>query len=216
VTLDLPSLASVCSALAVLGLLFAERQRSQVGKWLTKPLASCGFLAVAWLSGALEHAYGQRLMLGLVLCALGDVLLIPLGTGRVFLAGITSFALGHAAYAWAFSARDQHLVAGVLGLAGVLVVVALTLRWLRPHLPREMQLPVRGYMAVIACMVAAAVSTSAATGQPAIAIGAVAFALSYLSVASDRFVQPRLINLLWGLPLYYLAQVLLALSAKLP
>lgn len=211
-TLDPPSLASVCTAIAVLGLLFAEWQRSQVGKWLTKPLASCGFLAIAWLSGALEHAYGQRLMLGLVLCALGDVLLIPLGTGRVFLAGITSFALGHAAYAWAFSARALHLVAGVLGLAGMLVVVALTLRWLRQHLPREMQLPVRGYMAVIACMVAAAVSIS----EPVIAIGAIAFALSDLSVASDRFVQPRLLNLLWGLPLYYFAQVLLALSTKHP
>lgn len=78
-----------------------------------------------------------------------------------------------------------------------------------------MRAPVHVYMAVIACMVAAAVSGSAHTGDGALAVGAVAFALSDLSVARERFVRPQLINLLWGLPLYYFAQVVLAVSAAL-
>lgn len=208
-----PAVAAVFTALAVLGLLIAESRGSQVGKWLTKPAASCGFLVVAVLVGALEHSYGQRVFAGLVLCAVGDVLLIPRGNGRMFLLGIGSFALGHVLYAWAFAARGVEVLAGLLGLCGMILVVVLVLRWLGPQLPADMRAPVRVYMAVIACMVAAAVSGSAHTGDSALAFGAVAFALSDLSVARERFVRPQLINLLWGLPLYYFAQVVLAVSA---
>jgi uncharacterized membrane protein YhhN len=65
--------------------------------WIAKPLASLGFLAAACAAGALESSYGQTVLLGLVACALGDVLLVPRGAGAAFLAGMGSFALGHAA-----------------------------------------------------------------------------------------------------------------------
>jgi uncharacterized membrane protein YhhN len=45
-----------------------------------------------------------------------------------------------------------------------------------------------------------------------ILIGALAFFLSDLSVARNRFVAPGFVNRLWGLPLYYAAQLLLASS----
>jgi uncharacterized membrane protein YhhN len=211
-TLDAKSLAAALTALAVVGLLLAERSRSQPGKWLAKPAASCGFLAVAWLAGAPQHSYGQTMLVGLALCALGDVLLIPLGTGAAFLCGIASFALGHAVYACAFLMRSVHVVASSLALVGMLGVVIVVLRWLGPRLPADMRLPVRVYMAVIASMVAAAVGVGASTGETSIAIGAVAFAVSDLSVARDRFVRAELQNVLWGLPLYYFAQLLLAFS----
>ena len=41
---------------------------------------------------------------------------------------------------------------------------------------------------------------------------AVAFYLSDVSVARDRFVAPGFGNRIWGLPLYYAAQLLFALS----
>jgi uncharacterized membrane protein YhhN len=44
--------------------------------------------------------------------------------------------------------------------------------------------------------------------------GAVAFYLSDLSVANDRFVHESFFNKLWGLPLYYAAQILLAASVR--
>jgi uncharacterized membrane protein YhhN len=92
-------------------------------------------------------------------------------------------------------------------------VVAFTLRWLQPHLPPDMRVPVRVYMLVIAVMVAAAVGTSVATGDLRIAAGAIAFAISDLSVARERFVRPSFGNLLWGLPLYYTAQVVFAFAS---
>ena len=45
--------------------------------------------------------------------------------------------------------------------------------------------------------------------------GAVLFAVSDISVARDQFVRPAFINRLWGLPLYYAAQLLLAGSVSL-
>ena len=92
-------------------------------------------------------------------------------------------------------------------------VVTFTLRWLDPHLPPDMRVPVRVYMVVIAAMVAAAVGTSAASGDLRIAAGAIAFAVSDLSVARDRFVRPSFTNVAWGLPLYYVAQVVLAFAS---
>ena len=45
-----------------------------------------------------------------------------------------------------------------------------------------------------------------------IPLGAVAFFLSDLAVARDRFVAKGWVNRVWGLPLYYFGQVLLATS----
>jgi hypothetical protein len=48
--------------------------------------------------------------------------------------------------------------------------------------------------------------------KAAVMTAAVAFYLSDVSVARDRFVAPGFGNRIWGLPLYYGAQVLFALS----
>jgi uncharacterized membrane protein YhhN len=206
-------LAAACTMVAVFGLLIAEHRGSRLGVWICKPLASLGFIAVAVSFGAAASAYGRCLQLGLGLCALGDVCLIPRANGKAFLIGIGSFALAHAVYAWAFFGRGVAL--GVSVVAGVVMlgVVFVTLRWLRGHLPADMQVPVRVYMAVIALMVALALGASVATGDPCIGAGAAAFAASDLSVARERFVRPSFINLHWGLPLYYIAQLLLAWTA---
>jgi uncharacterized membrane protein YhhN len=203
------SVAAACTALAVLLLLIAERAGSRVGVWLSKPAASLGFVAVAWLSPH-SGAYPAWMRAALIACALGDLLLIPAGTGPLFLAGTAVFALGHAGYAAAFWTRGPVLWLSALGAAGMLVAARATLRWLGPHLLPPLAAAVRGYIAVIAIMVALALGAAAATGDVRIAAGALAFALSDLSVARDRFVRPGFDNLLWGLPLYYAAQLTLA------
>jgi uncharacterized membrane protein YhhN len=206
-------LAAAATLAAVCLLLAAERTRARRGVWLWKPLASLGFLAVAVLGPSAPTPFGHALLAGLVLCAAGDVLLIPEGQGAPFLAGIGCFALGHLAYALGFAAQGVALGAGALGLCAMALVLGLTLHWLAPHLPRALGIPVRVYMLVIAAMVASAVSCSAATGDLRIAVGAVAFAISDLSVARERFVRPSFGNLSWGLPLYYAAQMLIAWSS---
>jgi uncharacterized membrane protein YhhN len=194
-------------------LLIAERTGSRLGVWLAKPAASVGFVTFAWLGDAAATPYGRALLVALVLCALGDVLLIPRATGIAFLAGMLGFALGHGVYAWAFQLRDTHWWSAWLGLAAIGLIVGLTLRWLGPHLPAEMRWPIRIYMLVIALMVALAIGSSVGTGDLRLGLGAIAFAASDLSVARERFVRPAFGNLLWGLPLYYAAQLVLGWSA---
>jgi uncharacterized membrane protein YhhN len=75
-----------------------------------------------------------------------------------------------------------------------------------------MRMPVQAYFAVIATMTALACAVTVAGATPLVALGAIAFTVSDISVARDRFVQRGFFNRVWGLPLYYFAQVLLALS----
>jgi uncharacterized membrane protein YhhN len=209
------SLSIFACALAVAGLLVAERFGSQAGKWLTKPVASLAFIGVAIASGAAASQYGQLIMLGLALCLLGDVLLIPDHRPGIFRLGVFAFLCGHLAFAAAF--LTQPLEWRSLALAAVVLAVALwrVWRWLSPSLPADMRVPVQAYFAVIASMTALACAVTGAGATPLVALGAIAFTASDISVARDRFVTPGFVNRVWGLPLYYLAQVLLALSPAL-
>jgi hypothetical protein len=56
----------------------------------------------------------------------------------------------------------------------------------------------------------------AAGGGWSLGLAAVAFYLSDISVARDRFAQAGFGNRLWGLPLYYLAQLLFAFASGSP
>jgi uncharacterized membrane protein YhhN len=211
----MPSLSIVPIAVTtcfVIALLVAERRASQRGVWIAKPLASLGFVWVACVSGPTGSPYGEFVLLALIACALGDVLLITKGSGPAFLAGMAAFALGHAGFAAAFWQRSIDPIATAVAAVLMIGVVLVTLRWLAPRLPADMRIPIRVYMAIISVMVALAVGASVANGSPWMAVGAIAFAASDLSVARERFVQPAFGNLLWGLPLYYAGQLVLAVS----
>ncbi len=109
-------------AVAVAGLLWAEYRGSRKGLWLTKPLASLAFIWAGVAAGALESTYGQWVLAGLVLCLLGDVLLIPLERPAVFRAGVFAFLAGHVAYSAAFLTQPLDGF-GLVGGAILLVVV---------------------------------------------------------------------------------------------
>ena len=203
--------AVLCTA-AVIGLLVAEHRGSQRGRWLTKPVATAAFIWAGLVAGALDSTYGQLLMLGLVLCLAGDVLLIPQDRPAVFRAGVFAFLFGHVAYSAAFLTRPLGVTGLVLGGVLLTVVVVVVLRWLGRSLPVDMVWPVRAYLVVIGVMTALACGVTAAGGPLALAIGALAFTASDVSVARDRFVKHDFANRAWGLPLYYAAQFLIAMS----
>ena len=113
-------------AVAVAGLLWAELRGSRAGLWLAKPVASLAFLWVALAMGALETSYGQLVLLGLVLCLLGDLLLIPLERPTVFRAGVFAFLAGHLAYSAAFLTRPLDPLG--LAVGAVLLAIGLLLR----------------------------------------------------------------------------------------
>jgi uncharacterized membrane protein YhhN len=196
------------TAAAVLVLLALEAVASR-WRLVAKMLASSGFIAVALLGGTSESSFGRCIPVGLALSWSGDLLL---GIPRAFLGGLAAFLLAHVAYSAGFLVRGT---GGEMAVAGLVVIVsaAAAWRWLRPHLDDGMRTPVAAYVVVISVMVILSVGAASASGDWRIALGAAAFFLSDLAVARDRFVSAGIVNRVWGLPLYYAGQVLLALAA---
>ncbi len=196
----------------VAALLVAEARRSPAGLWVTKPLAAAVYIAIALAAGATGSAYGWAILAALVLSWWGDVLLIPKDRPGVFRAGILAFLAGHLAFAVAFLIRGVSPGALVIAL-GLMAIPAVTVHhWLADKVPAELKPAVVAYIGVISVMFALAVATHAREPSLLIVAGAALFWLSDIFVARDRFVQPGFVNRLIGLPLYFTAQVLLALS----
>jgi uncharacterized membrane protein YhhN len=200
---------------ALVALLAAESRGFAPGRWIAKPLASTGFVLAALAAGGLGTGYGRIVVAGLVLCWLGDLLLIP-HDSRSFRLGIASFLLGHVAFIAAFVLRGVAPLGAALSLLGVVPAAALALRWLAPHVPPNFRLPVRAYVLAISLMVVCAAGTVAARWDAVLLAGALLFYVSDLCVARDRFVAPGFPNRAIGLPLYYAATLLLAATVRAP
>ena len=195
--------------IAVAALLVAEFRGAGVGVWVAKPLASSGFVAASLAAGVPASAYGRSVLGALLLCWLGDLLLIPRARAA-FLGGLVSFLFGHVAFALAFARRGLAPGVFALALAAALAAGFAFLRYAEPHVPAALRAPVRLYVAALSLMLACATGTVAKAGAPAILLGAVLFWLSDFAVARDRFISPGPWNRLWGLPLYYSAQLAFA------
>jgi len=220
------------TALLVVVLLVGERGAAPWRGWV-KGAASAAFIGTALAAGATDSPYGGWVLAALCLGWVGDVSLVS-GRRTWFLVGLAAFLLSHLAYIGAFAAVRPNAVVALIAAAGLLVPAAMVARWLWPHLGTDMRGPVLAYLAVISAMVAAAAgavigegpapATAAVVlltqGEPlpgwvwdaAVMAAAVAFYFSDISVARDRFVAPGFVNRIWGLPLYYGAQILFALS----
>ena len=212
--------STVVCALALLGLLYAERSGSRQTRYLTKPVASAAFIVLAWAHGALTDGdYGRLIFAGLVLGAVGDIaLMFP--SDRAFLGGLVAFLLGHVAYVLAFAIVTP-LSAWIHPLAILpLAAAAIVLRWLWPHLG-TMRGPVLAYVAVISAMAIGALAAQTTGRQlldvwqaTLLTLGALLFFASDIAVARDRFVAKGFFNKLWGLPAYYGGQCLIAWSVS--
>lgn len=197
-------------------LLVFERSESRPGIWLTKPVAAAGFILCALGFGALDSGYGRIMLAGLCLSWLGDVLLMAGGRGPAFLAGIISFFLAHCAYSWAFVGLAPDMQAMGYALVPVAVCGIVLMRWLWPHLQGAFRGAVSAYITVIGVMVVLSAGAMVSAATPALLAGALLFALSDVFVARQRFVQNSYANRFWGLPLYFLAQLIFAASVAAP
>lgn len=153
---------------------------------------------------------GRWFVAGLVLCMVGDAMLIGHST-TAFLLGLGAFLVGHLLYVLAFvaspSASSPWQVLAPLALLPLAAVgVARVVPGARRHGGWALAGPVVAYLVVIGAMVVAAGST----GSALLVLGAVTFAVSDLVLGLNRFVRP----LRWGpavvMATYYLAQFLLA------
>jgi uncharacterized membrane protein YhhN len=228
------TLAYILAAVTVplVGLLLLGEKRDASWRGWAKGAASTGFIATALAAGATDTSFGTWVLVALCLGWVGDIALVS-AQRTWFLLGLGSFLLSHLAYVGSFATVRPNALVAILVAAALLVPAGLVARWLWPHLATDMRGPVLAYIAVITGMVAAAAGAVAfgqgpalppaavlTAGEPtarwvwqtAVMAAAVAFYLSDVSVARDRFVAPGFDNRIWGLPLYYAAQLLFALS----
>lgn len=202
------------SILSVSLLVLADLRASRLGRYLCKPLAAAAFIWLAWAVGASDTQYGQWMLAALVLCMLGDLFLMP-DNPTSFLAGLAAFLCGHLLFAVAFFQLGNNTIAAAISVIPAAVLLAVVARWLRPHVPGKMKIPVALYIVVISAMLVAAGFTAGHAAAPYILIGAWAFATSDLAVARRQFIDPSRMSALWGTPLYFAAQMILATSIAL-
>ncbi len=199
---------SGCAALVVLLVL-----ELPVPAAAAKLIASSAFVGVAIVSGAWQSTYGRLLLAGLMLSWCGDMFLIG-STRTAFLSGLAAFLLAHVAYVTAFIRLGYDRTWTIIATVPVTIIAIVVFVWLQPHMPVDLDIPVRAYIAVISLMVIFAFGTRGAGGPVLILAGALLFFLSDLSVAALRIVQTDFPTYVWGLPFYYGGQLCLALSVS--
>ena len=206
---------ALVTAIAVIVLLVAELRGWRRTAGVAKGIASSAFVAAALVAGATESTYGRVLLVAFAFSWLGDLLLLS-SEQKAFLAGLGAFLLAHVAFAAAFLVWGVDRKAIAVAAAVLAVVAVLLGRWLLPHVSAGMKVPVIAYMTALCTMVVLA--TGAAWSRPDARFllpASVAFFISDISVARGQFVSPGLSNQVWGLPLYYAAQLAFASSAAL-
>jgi len=204
-------LPAALSCISVIALVLCDFHQHRGGRYLFKPLAAISFVWLAIALGATDSTYCSWLLAGLVCCLVGDLLLM-FDNDQSFLGGLSAFLCGHLWYAVAFLHLPGNLAGLIISGLPALLLLTTTTRWLAPNLNQKMKIPVMLYIAVITFMLLCA---GLSVGQPAAAviiIGAWGFAASDLAVARQQFVQASSMNKLWGTPLYFLSQMLLASS----
>jgi len=184
--------------------------------YVAKPLTTLLILGLAWLSLAAWPAYRAWVMAALGFCLAGDVALMFHGT-RAFVAGLSSFLVGHllliAAFATDLPLGPLRLPPTVLAAAGIFAVAVIGYAgWLLP-LAGRLKVPVTLYVAALAAMVLVALLRAAlGEGEGAwwVCGGALLFALSDSVLAYRKFVATPW----WGQPMtlltYYAAIGLIA------
>lgn len=178
-----------------------------------KIAASTSFVALALVHGAVGSVYGCTILAALMFSWIGDQLLLS-RKSTFLLAGMAAFFAAHVGFSAAFLMRGVQAATFVISLVITGVFGVLILRWLWKYLDRPYRIAVPLYLGVVMIMV----STATAANGPStlVAAGAAAFAISDISVARDRFIGRNVLNKAWGLPLYYAAQILFAVSVSTP
>jgi uncharacterized membrane protein YhhN len=203
------------SAVAVLALVLCDYRKFRMGRYVFKPLAAAAFVWLALSLDATGTAYGKWLLAALLLCLLGDLLLMP-DDERGFLAGLGAFLCGHLLFAVAFLQLPHYLPGLAISAVPVAVLLVAVRGWLLPHVDGDMRIPVIMYMLVISAMLLCAGLTVRHPAGWLIIAGAWGFACSDLAVARRQFINPGSPwNQLWGTPLYFLSQMVLASTVAL-
>jgi len=206
----MPGLSKLLAAYALAIALFAIASRAALdhgGLRLATKAAPVVILAVWVARAASPDPFRMRLVFGLAMCALGD-LILELGH---FVPGLVAFLVGHLGYVAAFSSEDRALrPLRALPFAAFGATV-LSLLWGGLG---AMALPVTLYTATICTMMwrAAALVSRQRPWAMSIAAGAMIFAASDTMIAVNKFHAPFVGAGVLILSTYWIGQALIAVG----
>ena len=183
---------------------------SKTLEYVCKPLTMVLLFATALAIEADDATVRSWFLAAIVLCLIGDVLLML--PQDLFVFGLASFLLGHIAYIVGMHVDGIEPARFVIGAALVLAALAVIgtriLRGVRAGPEPELTAPVLAYMTVISVMVASAIGT----GHALAVLGAASFYASDALIAWNRFLRETRHARLAIMVTYHLAQVGLVIS----
>ncbi len=195
---------------AACGNWMAVHQEYKPLEYVCKPLTMVLLAGTALALDVDDSAVRTWFVIALVLCLVGDVLLML--PKDLFVFGLAAFLLGHIAYIVGMHVDGVEGGRFFIGIALVMVVLAvlgtIILRGVRAGPDPKLAGPVVAYMFVISAMVASAIGV----GQVAGVLGASLFYVSDALIAWNRFLRETRHGHLAIMVTYHLAQVGLVLS----
>jgi uncharacterized membrane protein YhhN len=199
--------------LIVSGLVVSEYYNFKIGEYIFKPVAASSFVFISFKLGAFESGYGCLILFSLVLCAVGDILLLSRKLRISFFCGMLVFAIAHLSFSLAFIKSGTFDFASLVTFLPLIMILGcINFMYLLPKVPHKFKPFILLYGLAIFMMI-----TSAYTfmyEQKLILIAATFFVLSDIFVAKDRFIKRSTKNALLITPLYFAAQGLFAFSVS--
>ena len=198
-------------SLLVCTLAVADKGLSLLQKGIIKMTAASIFVSLPLIQFQRLTSFGIWILMGLIFSWIGDLCLIWRGTGRRFKLGILAFLLAHVAYGVAFIfAHFEPERATVffvcLGLLGIVIYGRL-----KADMQPSIRPAVMVYLFALTAMTALAWSLVDSEARFAFGFSATAFLVSDISVALQRFGSHSQHHRLWGIPLYFGAQISFAI-----
>ena len=202
-------LISYCVLVGLLTLL--DTRLTLLQKGAIKMASASIFVGIPAFHFSALNTFEVLIFIGLITSWLGDLCLVWSGTGTRFKLGILSFLLAHFAYAGAFLLKPLVPQTAVILCVGFLVIAGMVYSKLQADMPDALKTPVRIYILALVAMTALAWSIEDPVSRLSFGIAATAFLVSDISVAMQRFGRESQIHRLWGVPLYFGAQLGFAL-----
>lgn len=203
-------LVAVVAVFAV-GAVALSQYRCRLVYVTLKTIASLAVVGVAYFGGALDTVWGSLVFAGSCVAFSGDIVMGAFRK-RGLIAGIGCFMVAYAFYVGAFAVKGFGPIA-VPAMVAAVVLAIIVWKYLMPHIPARMRIPVAAYSCLLIVLMATGVAVGVRHSHMGLAVGAVLLAVSDIAVARERFVAHSIANKVAGLPLYYLGQVLVVLAA---
>lgn len=216
--------AFLCAVLAA-AFIVVEHKEKYVPAVVLKGTASLCFVVLGVLGGKLcgDAQFANRVIIGLVLGCVADVLLnlrfVFKEKGQlVFLVGILVFLSGHILY---LAALIPHCPSLWLCLMIGAVLTALVLMWIFRRITAKKAFKIFGVfyigaIVIMNCVAFGALMADPSAGLGVFAAGAVLFLVSDVVLILNTFGSETKFSLrITNLGLYYLGQILIALSLQL-